>query len=225
MGKTVIFDFDGVIHSYTSGWKGIDVIPDEPVYGIRKAIDFLRNEYGYKVVVVSTRCAEARGIKAIREWLEKYDISVDGVQATKPPAMVSVDDRCICFDGDTSQLVGKIREFEKYSRGYRVGVLSPGEARPKYFCKWPSDVEELAKEVDKAVRQVIEIAASMDPTDVRLHFPEWEYLSEIKRETRRIIARYLIDQFNIEYEPYRAKQVKKQELLDSGDCAAAELKC
>ena len=29
----VVLDFDGVIHSYKSGWKGADVIPDEPVPG------------------------------------------------------------------------------------------------------------------------------------------------------------------------------------------------
>ena len=110
----VIFDFDGVIHSYTSGWRGIDVIPDKPVDGIRSVIDTLRNEYNYKVVVVSTRCTEVHGIEAIREWLEKYDISVDGVQATKPPAMVSVDDRCICFDGVTQGLVDRVRNFKTY---------------------------------------------------------------------------------------------------------------
>ena len=26
-------DFDGVLHSYTSGWLGADVIPDPPVPG------------------------------------------------------------------------------------------------------------------------------------------------------------------------------------------------
>lgn len=34
----VVLDFDGVIHAYTSGWKGLTVIPDPPVPGIREAI-------------------------------------------------------------------------------------------------------------------------------------------------------------------------------------------
>ena len=52
--KTVVFDFDGVIHSYTSGWKGIDVILDEPVKGIKEVIENLRDA-GYYVAVVTTR--------------------------------------------------------------------------------------------------------------------------------------------------------------------------
>ena len=41
---TIVFDFDGVIHSYTSGWRGLEVIPDPPVDGIREMIEnFARN--------------------------------------------------------------------------------------------------------------------------------------------------------------------------------------
>lgn len=36
---TVSFDFDGVIHSYRSGWKGAAVIPDPPVEGIKEVIE------------------------------------------------------------------------------------------------------------------------------------------------------------------------------------------
>ena len=50
--KTVVFDFDGVIHSYTSGWQGIGNIPDPVVPGIQSAISTLRME-GYEVIVVS----------------------------------------------------------------------------------------------------------------------------------------------------------------------------
>ncbi len=59
--KTVVFDFDGVIHSYTSGWKGADVIPDPVVEGIQSTINSLRQEY-YEVIVVSTRCAYPEGM-------------------------------------------------------------------------------------------------------------------------------------------------------------------
>ena len=31
--KILAIDFDGVLHSYTSGWKGARSIPDPPVYG------------------------------------------------------------------------------------------------------------------------------------------------------------------------------------------------
>lgn len=113
MKKTVVFDFDGVIHSYTSGWQGIDVIPDEPVDDIRGVINNIRNA-GYEVVVVSTRCHKIAGIEAIHRWLEIHDIEVDFVMAEKPPAHVYIDDRAICFDGDVFSLLDKIERFKPW---------------------------------------------------------------------------------------------------------------
>lgn len=179
--KTVIFDFDGVIHSYTSGWKGIDVIPDEPVSGIREVIDELRNEHGYEVVIVSTRCAETCGIVAIHEWLHKHGIVVDRVQAEKPPALVVVDDRCICFDGTTRGLVEKIKNFRPYR-----------EAAHKMI-----DVETLAKELHEARRAAIEAGASDTPKGGRFLLG-WDDITDRVREGWRIQARHLLEKFRIE---------------------------
>lgn len=115
MKQTVVFDFDGVIHSYYSGWHGIDVIPDPPVPGIKEAIDAIR-EHGYEVIVVSTRCANPYGMGAVRKYLRDYDIVVDDVVAHKPPAIVYIDDRAICFDGNPLNLLYQIINFVPWNK-------------------------------------------------------------------------------------------------------------
>lgn len=111
---TVIFDFDGVIHSYTSGWKGAHVIADPPVPGIKEAIEEIRKHY--RVVVVSTRCYQPGGINAIMDWLRHFDIMVDGITDEKPPAVVSVDDRAITFNGNPNGLLHQIQNFQPWNR-------------------------------------------------------------------------------------------------------------
>lgn len=113
MKKTVVFDFDGVIHSYTSGWKGPEVIQDPPVPGIREAIADIRRS-GYEVAVVSTRCANRYGLLAIKNYLDQHDIQVDAISAEKPPAICYIDDRAICFDGHPETLLEKIRGFRTW---------------------------------------------------------------------------------------------------------------
>ena len=113
MRRTVVFDFDGVIHSYTSGWKGVDVIPDPPVIGIREAIAQLRDA-GYEVVVVSTRCSDVNGRLRVAEYLDANNIVVDSIMAEKPSAIAYIDDRAICFDGDASTLLTKVQNFEPW---------------------------------------------------------------------------------------------------------------
>ena len=117
MRKTVVFDFDGVIHSYQSGWKGADKVPDPVVPGIREAIADLRQEY--LVVVVSTRCSTAAGMKAVRDYLAENDITVDDVMAEKPPAVCYVDDRAIRFDGKADTIPYLVRGFKSWVQAGR----------------------------------------------------------------------------------------------------------
>lgn len=112
--QTVIFDFDGVINSYTSGWTGADSTPDPPVAGIAEAIAEIRRQY--RVVVVSSRCYQPGGIEAIRAWLAEYGIEVDEITDEKPPAKVIIDDRAITFDGNPASLLAKINSFQPWTK-------------------------------------------------------------------------------------------------------------
>lgn len=113
---TIVFDFDGVIHSYVSGWKGINVIPDPPVPLIQEEIERIRAA-GYKVVVVSTRCSDPAGMDAVKNYLDANGIVVDEVLAEKPPALVYIDDRAIRFDGDPRGLLERIQQFRPWQEG------------------------------------------------------------------------------------------------------------
>lgn len=122
MARTVVFDFDGVIHSYTSGWKGETNIPDPPVPGIQEALKEI-HDAGYEVVVVSTRCKTVLGRMAIENWLDMYGMTqeVDKVCKEKPPAIAYIDDRAICFDGHPETLLKKIQNFQPW---YKIPTLT-----------------------------------------------------------------------------------------------------
>lgn len=63
-------DFDGVIHSYTSGWKGARCIPDPPVEG---ALDFLiEASKTFDVQIYSSRSRYLFGRRAIKKWLMRH---------------------------------------------------------------------------------------------------------------------------------------------------------
>lgn len=118
-------DFDGVIHSYTSGWKGADVIPDPPVPGAMAFIDHALEHFS--VHVFSSRSHQHNGILAMKFWLELNmrscieDGRVDEIMkliqwpTVKPPALVSIDDRAIQFDG-TWPSMDAIRNFKPWNK-------------------------------------------------------------------------------------------------------------
>jgi len=62
-------DFDGVLHSYTSGWQGARVISDLPVEGTQPfLIEALMH---FDVQIYSARSAQWGGRRAMKRWLKQ----------------------------------------------------------------------------------------------------------------------------------------------------------
>lgn len=103
--KIICVDFDGVIHSYTSGWKGIDVIPDKPVEGAIKWLEYFAMDSRFEIHIYSSRSKEESGRKAMYNWLQVNGLGspyIDFIKFSqeKPAAWLTIDDRAICFKGE-----------------------------------------------------------------------------------------------------------------------------
>lgn len=114
MRYTVAVDFDGVIHSYTSPWVDLDVIPDPPVPG---AIDWLNAMVQeFDLVVFTTRGKTVEGRKAVKGYIAAHGgTSLLEVTAEKPPALVYIDDRGWRFEGTfpTASEIHRARPWNK----------------------------------------------------------------------------------------------------------------
>lgn len=83
--KDLCIDFDGVIHSYKSGWKGVSVIPDEPVQG---AIEWLVSllDQGFQPMIYSSRSKSWFGRRAMKAWFESQLLAeVINLESIKEP--------------------------------------------------------------------------------------------------------------------------------------------
>ena len=96
----LVLDFDGVLHSYVSGWQGAGVANDDPVPG---AIEFCQKAIErFTIWIVSSRCGQEGGVKAIMDWLAKWHFPMGmyvSDNGSKPAAFLTLDDRAITFDG------------------------------------------------------------------------------------------------------------------------------
>lgn len=105
MKKILCLDFDGVCHSYSSGWKGAEVILDPPVEGMWEALEAYIALFD--VQIYSSRSSQPGGIDAMIDWFLSHATSLANQRTfkqlsfptTKPAAFVSIDDRVVCFDG------------------------------------------------------------------------------------------------------------------------------
>lgn len=129
-------DFDGVLHSYTSGWQGAAVINDPPVPGTFEWISSILNDESFQLCIYSSRSKEEGGIAAMQAWLLKHldawlrangegDDTVElwksffakGIRfpEKKPAAAMTIDDRAFCFEG-TFPTVEWLKAFRPWNK-------------------------------------------------------------------------------------------------------------
>lgn len=117
--RILCLDFDGVCHSYTSGWKGAAVIPDPPVDGL---FIFLNEAVKvFEVNIFSSRSNQEGGLQAMKDWFRRhggliwYDVVEELKYPTeKPPAFVGIDDRVITFTG-MWPTISTLEEFKTWN--------------------------------------------------------------------------------------------------------------
>jgi len=134
MGKPILcLDFDGVLHSYTSGWKGSDVIPDPPVPG---AMEFIVDAVEkFEVHIFSSRSSRDSSILQMKSWL-KYHLAKTVKDLTmahevfvqikwpvaKPPAFLAIDDRALTFTGVFPD-VAELLAFKPWNKQLKTDSL------------------------------------------------------------------------------------------------------
>lgn len=118
MKPIISVDFDGVIHSYNSGWKGAHRIPDPPVPGALAWLVGMFEEDAVQVAIFSSRSKNLLGRMAMKAWLRKWIINdyqqmigpnwepmylglVEWIEWPwfKPAALLTIDDRAVTFNG------------------------------------------------------------------------------------------------------------------------------
>ncbi len=149
-GKPILcLDFDGVCHSYTSGWINAWTIPDPPVAGL---FPFLEQAFThFRVAIYSSRSEFASGRDAMKAFFMAnaieyfmYQKETEGAPreaalrlvellefpASKPSAYVTLDDRAVTFKGTWPE-VTTLRGFVTWNdhlikRAPRNTVMSNG---------------------------------------------------------------------------------------------------
>ena len=144
-------DFDGVIHSYTSGWKGPRNIPDEPVPGaiqwLRDLVDDQRDPFAprfrqFDVRIFSSRSRYLGGRTAMKAYLIRHgmrpgEVEAIGFPLLKPPSHLLIDDRAMQFTG----VFPSPRTLLRFKPWNRVEKNNASPNDPYLFRKLPVTIE------------------------------------------------------------------------------------
>ena len=127
MKPTICIDFDGVIHSYEHGWRNGEIY-GTVTPGFFEWADRMKD--AFKLVVYSSRSKDMDMRGKMYQWMQtmvarwaNFDghstLNIDDFEFAheKPSAFMTIDDRCICFDGDWSKITAeRIFNFKPWNK-------------------------------------------------------------------------------------------------------------
>lgn len=108
---TILIDLDGVLNKYNGSYDK-NFIPEIN----ENAKDFLEKIYAlnkYNFVLFTTRNLLLSAKWLIENKIDKYFSDITNV---KIPALLQIDDRAICFNGNFSELFIEIENFKVWNR-------------------------------------------------------------------------------------------------------------
>jgi hypothetical protein len=140
-------DFDGVLHSYASGWKGAREIPDAPVVGAIQWLQTLvfdqRDPFAprfdrFDVCIFSSRSRYWGGRSAMKRWLLNWGLRPGELEAIrfplwKPPSFLHIDDRALQFVG----VFPKVKDMLGFKPWYKREPQQKALRYPSFLS--PSD--------------------------------------------------------------------------------------
>lgn len=108
-------DFDGVVHRYSKGWQDGSIY-DPPTDGFAQWAE--RAKELFKLVIYSSRSKELDSTNEMAVWMHMHGINSAWFEFAheKPPAFLTIDDRCVRFMGDWSALdPAMLRDFKPWN--------------------------------------------------------------------------------------------------------------
>jgi hypothetical protein len=135
-------DFDGVLHSYSSGWIEHDFIPDPPVPGAMQFLAEAIQHFDVKIFSSRSNPKYEGGIRAMITWTaywarkqltneEPTYIANSVINAlchnkeawptTKPAAFLTIDDRALTFEGNWPS-INELKSFKPWNKREHLGA-------------------------------------------------------------------------------------------------------
>ena len=127
MKPTICIDFDGVIHSYEHGWRSGEIYGTATKGFFDWAQEMTKH---FDIVIYSSRSKDIDTRGEMYRWMQmEWNKWMRASQNTtlhfddfrfaheKPSAFMTIDDRCICFDGDWGKITAeRIFNFKPWNK-------------------------------------------------------------------------------------------------------------